>query len=70
MLLGFLTACLPQVPLADIAAWAAENDYAALEVAVWPKVGGRDFEASHIDVARLRQPSRPTTSPSCSPSTA
>jgi sugar phosphate isomerase/epimerase len=53
MRLGFLTACLPQVPLADIAAWAAENDYGALEVAVWPKVGGRDFEASHIDVAHF-----------------
>ena len=53
MKLGFLTACLPQVPLADIAAWAAENDYEALEVAVWPKVGGRDFEASHIDVAHF-----------------
>ena len=53
MKLGFLTACLPQVRLADIAAWAAENDYAALEVAVWPKVGGRDFEASHIDVANF-----------------
>jgi sugar phosphate isomerase/epimerase len=53
MKLGFLTACLPQVPLADIAAWAAENDYGALEVAVWPKVGGRDFEASHIDVAHF-----------------
>jgi sugar phosphate isomerase/epimerase len=53
MLLGFLTACLPQVPLADIARWAAENDYGALEVAVWPKVGGRDFEASHIDVAHF-----------------
>ncbi|MEY9912801.1 sugar phosphate isomerase/epimerase [Catenulispora sp. MAP12-49] len=53
MLLGFLTACLPQVPLADIAAWAAENDYQALEVAVWPKVGGREFEASHIDVAHF-----------------
>jgi sugar phosphate isomerase/epimerase len=53
MLLGFLTACLPQVRLADIAAWAAENDYGALEVAVWPKVGGREFEASHIDVAHF-----------------
>jgi sugar phosphate isomerase/epimerase len=51
--LGFLTACLPQVPLADIAAWAAEHDYAALEVAVWPRVGGREFEASHIDVAHF-----------------
>ncbi|GAA2060820.1 sugar phosphate isomerase/epimerase [Catenulispora yoronensis] len=53
MKLGFLTACLPQLPLADIAAWASENDYQALEVAVWPKVGGRDFEASHIDVAHF-----------------
>jgi sugar phosphate isomerase/epimerase len=53
MKLGFLTACLPQVPLADIAAWAAEHRYQALEVAVWPKVGGREFEASHIDVANF-----------------
>jgi sugar phosphate isomerase/epimerase len=51
--LGFLTACLPQVPLADIAAWAAANDYEALEVAVWPRVGGREFEAGHIDVAHF-----------------
>ena len=51
MKLGFLTACLPGLPLADIAAWAAENGYEALEVAVWPNVGGREFEASHIDVA-------------------
>jgi len=53
MQLGFLTACLPQVPLPDIAAWAAENGYQALEVAVWPRVGGRAFEASHIDVAHF-----------------
>ncbi|GAA1991966.1 sugar phosphate isomerase/epimerase [Catenulispora subtropica] len=53
MKLGFLTACLPQVPLPAVAAWAAEHGYEALEVAVWPKVGGREFEASHIDVARF-----------------
>lgn len=53
MKLGFLTACLPQLALADVAAWAAGNGYEALEVAVWPKVGGRDFEASHIDVAHF-----------------
>jgi sugar phosphate isomerase/epimerase len=53
MKLGFLTACLPQLPLPAIAEWAAENGYQALEVAVWPKVGGRDFEASHIDVAHF-----------------
>jgi sugar phosphate isomerase/epimerase len=53
MKLGFLTACLPQLPLTDIAAWAADNGYAALEVAVWPQVGGREFEAGHIDVAHF-----------------
>ncbi|MBO1334565.1 sugar phosphate isomerase/epimerase [Streptomyces sp. VRA16 Mangrove soil] len=51
MKLGFLTACLPQWELSDIAAWAAAHDYEALEVAVWPGTGGRDFEASHLPVA-------------------
>jgi sugar phosphate isomerase/epimerase len=53
MKLGFLTACLPQLPLAEIAGWAAAHDYDALEVATWPSTGSRDFEASHIDVARF-----------------
>jgi sugar phosphate isomerase/epimerase len=51
MKLGFLTACLPQLPLADIAGWASEHDYECLEVATWPATGSRDFEASHLDVA-------------------
>jgi len=51
MKLGFLTACLPQLPLAQIAEWAAEHGYEALEVATWPSTGSRDFEASHIDVS-------------------
>jgi sugar phosphate isomerase/epimerase len=49
--LGFLTACLPELPLSDIAAWASSAGYEALEVAVWPSTGSRDFEASHINVA-------------------
>jgi sugar phosphate isomerase/epimerase len=53
MKLGFLTACLPGLALPDIAAWAAATGYEALEVAVWPSTGSRDFEASHIDVARF-----------------
>jgi sugar phosphate isomerase/epimerase len=51
MKLGFLTACLPQLPLASIVEWAAGHGYEALEVATWPSTGSRDFEASHIDVA-------------------
>jgi sugar phosphate isomerase/epimerase len=53
MRLGFLTACLPGVPLDEIARWAGSTGYQALEVAVWPDVPGRDWEASHIDVAHL-----------------
>jgi len=37
--------------IAQIAAWAAEHGYEALEVATWPSTGSREFEASHIDVA-------------------
>lgn len=51
MKLGMLTACLPQLSLSDIAAWAARAGYEALEVAVWPSTGSRDFEASHLNVA-------------------
>lgn len=51
MKLGFFTACLPALPLEAIAAWAGGAGYDALEVAAWPRIGGRDFEASHLDVA-------------------
>ena len=51
MKLGMLTACLPGWPLDTIAEWAAGAGYEALEVAVWPSTGGRDFEAAHLPVA-------------------
>ncbi|MDH6626191.1 sugar phosphate isomerase/epimerase [Streptomyces sp. LBL] len=50
MKLGMLTACLPQLSLAEIAPWASGAGYEALEVAAWPDTGGRDFEASHLPV--------------------
>jgi sugar phosphate isomerase/epimerase len=53
MKLGMLTACLPQLSLDEIAAWAGRAGYGALEVAVWPSAGGRDFEASHLNVANF-----------------
>lgn len=53
MKLGFLTACLPSWDLDQIADYAVKQGYETLEVAVWPSVGGRDFEASHIPVANL-----------------
>jgi sugar phosphate isomerase/epimerase len=48
--LGFLTACLPGRSLEEIAAWAAAEGYAALEVAAWPALGDRPFTATHLDV--------------------
>ncbi|MGH9243708.1 MAG: sugar phosphate isomerase/epimerase family protein [Acidimicrobiales bacterium] len=55
MKLGFLTACLPDRSLADIAAWAAGQGYEALEVAAWPSEGDRPFTASHVAVERFDQ---------------
>jgi len=51
MKLGFLTACLPNQSLADIAAYASGAGYEALEVAAWPALGNRPFTATHLDVA-------------------
>ncbi|MFD4785949.1 sugar phosphate isomerase/epimerase family protein [Streptomyces sp. NPDC058459] len=53
MKLGFLTACLPDVPLPELAAWAAGHGYRALEVAAWPATGDRPFTASHLAVESL-----------------
>jgi len=49
MKLGLLTACLPGRSLEDIAAWAAEHEFEALEVAAWPNLGDRPFTATHLD---------------------
>jgi sugar phosphate isomerase/epimerase len=51
--LGFLTACLPNRSLAEIAAWAAEHEFEALEVAAWPTHGDRPFTATHIRVEQF-----------------
>jgi sugar phosphate isomerase/epimerase len=50
MKLGFLTACMPERPLEDVARWAGEHGYEALELAAWPTIarGSRPFVASHV----------------------
>ncbi len=50
MKLGFLTACLPDRSLPEIAAWAAQNGFEALEVAAWRDLGARPFIATHLKV--------------------
>jgi sugar phosphate isomerase/epimerase len=46
--LGFLTSCMPERSLEEIAAWAGANGYESLELAAWPRLGNRPFTASHI----------------------
>ena len=53
MKLGFITACLPQVPVEDLVPWAARAGYESLEVAAWPKIGDRPFTATHLDATKL-----------------
>lgn len=54
MKLGFLTACLPGRTLRELAKYAAESGFEALEVAAWPRQpGDRPFTATHIDPANL-----------------
>ena len=50
MKLGFLTACLPKMQLAQIADWAVLEGFDSLEVAAWPDLGERPFIATHINV--------------------
>jgi len=53
MRLGFLTACLPDAPLEDIASFAAATGYEALEIAAWPSFDKRPFTATHLTVDPL-----------------
>jgi sugar phosphate isomerase/epimerase len=54
--LGLLTAAFPSLSLVEVAGWAADNGFEALEVACWPAAGGerrRYAGVCHIDVDAL-----------------
>lgn len=56
MKLGFLTAPFPDMPLMEVADWAAGAGFEVLEIACWPRSGGstrRYAGTSHIDVLDL-----------------
>jgi sugar phosphate isomerase/epimerase len=53
MKLGFLSACMPERSLEEIASWAAANGYDAVELAAWPSLGDRPFTASHLAADRF-----------------
>ena len=48
MKLGFLSACMPERSLEEVATWAGAHGYEALELAAWPQLGDRPFTASHL----------------------
>ncbi len=56
MKLGLLTAAFPDTELLDVADWAGQNGFSALEVACWPPAQGstrRYAGVSHLDVTSL-----------------
>ena len=56
MKLGLLTAAFPSLSLEQVAEWAHDNGFEALEIACWPSSGGerrRYAGVSHIDVDHL-----------------
>jgi len=46
--LGFLTASMPERDIEEIAKFASEVGFEALEIASWPQIADRPFTASHI----------------------
>jgi sugar phosphate isomerase/epimerase len=48
MKLGMLSACMPERELEDVAAWAADHGFEAVELAAWPRLGDRPFVARHV----------------------
>jgi sugar phosphate isomerase/epimerase len=56
MKLGLLTAAFPSLNLAEVAAWASDNGFEALEIACWPAAGAerrRYAGVCHVDVDAL-----------------
>ncbi len=53
MKIGFLTACLPGVPLGELVSWSAKQGFDTLELAAWPVESTRDYKAGQIDAARF-----------------
>jgi len=55
MKLGFLSACLPKMNLQDLVKWTADQGFQALELAAWPVVSERDYQARQIDAANFNK---------------
>lgn len=53
MKIGFLTSCLPHSSLTELIRWAQGTEFAALEVAAWPRGSDRQYKGCHLDVDSL-----------------
>lgn len=53
MKLGLFTACLPEATLAEVASWAGDAGFQALELAAWPSGLPGPFQTSHVDPQAL-----------------
>jgi len=57
MRIGFLTACLPAIPLEELVKWASKNGFSALEVGCLPEVSfktqGSNLDVSHLEMTEI-----------------
>lgn len=53
MKLGMFTACLEDLTLEEIAAWASAHGFEAIEAAAWPSTTTRPFTCTHIDAESM-----------------
>ena len=53
MKIGFLTACLPNIPLENLIEWSSAQGFKTLELAAWPFESDRDYQARQIDAANF-----------------
>ncbi|HEV7770314.1 MAG TPA: sugar phosphate isomerase/epimerase [Solirubrobacterales bacterium] len=44
---------MPERPLEQVAGWAGEHGYEAVELAAWPSIGDRPFTAAHVAADRF-----------------
>ena len=50
---GFLSACLPDVPLESLVPWAAEQGFQTIELAAWAPGPPERYQPRHVEAAAL-----------------
>ncbi|MCK4355993.1 sugar phosphate isomerase/epimerase, partial [Candidatus Bipolaricaulota bacterium] len=56
MKIGFFTTCFPGLSINEIAKFASESGFEALEIAAWPSAADRnEYAPAHLDIDALSQ---------------